>query len=101
MQGKCDVCGIETDIYVCASSMGALSLGYCKDCLREGLEPYEIMVSYIACAGHYPKDINEDYQRYVRHILVGLNKTEDQFIKDVEKCIGEMQEGGWMVSLCP
>lgn len=92
MQEKCDVCGKETKIYVCASSMGALSLGYCKDCLEAGLEPYEIMVGYIACAGHFPEDINERYQQHVRNILQGLGISEEQFIDDVDKYIVRLQD---------
>lgn len=44
MIGKCDVCGKTEEIYVCASTMGAVSLGYCKDCLQKGLEPYSFIL---------------------------------------------------------
>jgi len=85
--GKCDVCGKETEIYVCASTMGAVSFGYCKDCLMKGLEPYWAMVAYISCAGKFPEDINEQYQNRVKYILKGLNVSEEKFIEDVNKSI--------------
>ena len=45
------------------------------------------MVAYISCAGRFPKDINETYQKHCRRILEGLNISEEQFIKDVDKSI--------------
>ena len=90
---KCDVCGKEVEkIYVCASTMGAISFGYCEECLSQGLEPYPAMVAYISCAVKFPEDINEQYQRHVRGILYGLNISEEQFIQDVDKSIKEMDE---------
>lgn len=89
----CDVCGKEVEkICACASTMGAISFGYCEDCLRKGLEPYYAVVAYISCAGRFPDDINETYQKHVRNILKGLNISEEQFIKDVDKSIKKMDE---------
>ena len=92
VRGKCDVCGKETDVVVCASSMGATSYAYCEDCLSKGLEPYDAMVSYIACAGRFPDDINSAYKEHCRNILNGLNISEEQFIADVDKYIIELDE---------
>lgn len=89
---KCNVCGKENvEGVVCCSSMGPITLGYCKDCYEKGLEPYGIMVGYISCSGHFPKDINSEYQALVRSILKGLGKTEEEFIRDVDKAIEEDQ----------
>ena len=90
--GKCDVCGKETDVVVCASSMGAVSWSYCKNCLQDGLEPYNAIVSYIACAGRFPEEINEKYQQEVRRMLNKLGKTEKEFIADVDKSIEKEME---------
>jgi len=92
LPGTCDVCGKETDIVVCASTMGAISFGYCKECLQKGLEPYWAMVSYISCAGRFPNDINERYQLRCRDVLKGLGISEEQFIKDVDKAIKKIYE---------
>jgi hypothetical protein len=70
--------------------MGAVSFGYCRECFDKQLEPYWAMVSYIACAGKFPEDVNEGYRELVRHILKGLGKTEEQFILDVDKSIKDM-----------
>jgi hypothetical protein len=45
------------------------------------------MVAYISEAGHWPNDINETYQRFVRRQLELHNKTEEQFKEDVERMI--------------
>ena len=89
-KGKCNVCGKETDVTVLASTYGACSWAYCKDCLNKGLEPYDAVVSYISCAGHFPEDINEAYVNDVRRMLKEFNITEEQFIKDCEKSNEEM-----------
>ena len=67
--------------------MGAITLCYCKDCYEKELEPYGIMVGYIACAGKFPEDIHPTYQKEVRRILKELNISEKVFIKDVENYI--------------
>ena len=90
--GECDVCGKENvHINVRASIMGPVSFAYCDDCLDKGLEPYGAMVSYIACAGHFPEDINPAYQDHVRKILKGLGKSEEEFIKDVNDAIKDLE----------
>lgn len=91
-QDKCDVCGKETEVFVCASSMGAVSWAYCANCLKAGLEPYYSMVAYIACAGRFPDDINKEYQEHCRHILKGLGISEEQFVIDVDKAIKDMED---------
>ena len=47
-EGRCDVCGKQTNVAVCASSCGPISLAYCRSCLEAGLEPYGIMLAYIS-----------------------------------------------------
>lgn len=48
---KCDVCGKETKVVVCASTMGSVIFSYCGACFAARAEPYEHMVSYLAFAG--------------------------------------------------
>ena len=83
--GTCDVCGKDTDVVVCSSAFGATCYAYCRDCFNNYLEPYGAMVVYISCAGNFPDDINEEYQRLCRHILKGLGISEEKFIEDVKR----------------
>lgn len=83
--GTCNVCGKNTDVVVCCSVFGATSYAYCEHCLSNYLEPYDAMVSYISCAGLFPDDINEQYQKLCRHILNGLGISEEKFIEDVKQ----------------
>ena len=89
---KCDVCGKERETFVAASAYGPISFAYCEECLASGREPYDAIVGYIACAGHFPEDINEMYQEDVRRQLKFHGVSEEQFIKDVEDCIREMYD---------
>ena len=83
--GTCSVCGKQTEVVVCASAFGGISYAYCEHCLSNYLEPYDAMVIYISCAGLFPDDINEQYQKLCRHILKELNIPEEKFIEDVKK----------------
>jgi len=89
---KCDVCGKETDVVACSSAFGGETFAYCNECWKAGAEPYGHMVSFIAAAGHFPEDINLNYQYMVRAILKYLNIKEEKFIKDVEKSISMLDE---------
>ena len=82
---KCNVCKKEGDVYVASSAYGAESFAYCKDCLTSGREPYRAIVLYIASAGHFPDDINEEYQKDVRRQVELYGISEEQFIQDVEE----------------
>ena len=90
MLNTCDVCGRMEECDVVCGCFGAYSYAICKDCLEAGKEPYGAMVSYIAGAGRFPDDINPSYQALVREQLKLHNKTEKEFIKDVDKRINEM-----------
>lgn len=85
----CDVCGNPART-VAASAYGPISYAFCDECLKKGLEPYKGVVAYIACAGHFPDDINEEYRADIRRMLPLWGKTEEEFIKDVEKVIEEL-----------
>lgn len=85
---KCTACGAtETKGFVVCSGFGAFSFPLCMSCISEGREVYSQMVDYIADAGFWPDDINEDYQEEVRRQLRLHNKTEEEFAADVEQAI--------------
>lgn len=90
--GKCSVCGQIALTQAACSAYGAISYSYCDDCLRNNLEPYGAVVSYIACTGQFPQNINETYIADVRRMLPFWGKTEEEFIRDVDKAIKEMEE---------
>jgi hypothetical protein len=94
----CNVCGKVTDeLQVCNSALGAFSLSYCNDCYEKGLEPYQLIVSSTAEIGHFPEDINQEYQEYIKNMLKGLDIPEEQFINDVDNFIIETEnpDNGW------
>ena len=86
---KCDACGKECETFVAASAYGATSFAYCAECLANGREPYDAIVGYIACAGHFPDDINEVYRTDVYKQLKLHGVSEEQFIRDVDISIEE------------
>lgn len=89
---KCSVCGRIAPTRTACSAYGAISYSYCDNCLRLNLEPYHTVVSYIACAGHYPLNINDAYITDIRRMLPLWGKTEEEFIRDVEQEINDMEE---------
>lgn len=91
-KGTCDVCGKQTDVAVCSSACGPVSLAYCRSCLEGGLEPYGFLVAYISGAGEWPDDINPAYQELVRKNLVFHKKTEEEFTVAVKQAIQNEME---------
>lgn len=91
-RGRCDVCGRQGDVAVACSAYGPVSFAYCADCLKNGLEPYGAVVSYIACAGRFPEDVNEVYRQDVRRMLPLWGKTEKELIHDVDREIQSFEE---------
>ena len=88
---RCNVCGKPARV-VAASAYGATSYAFCDECLEKGLEPYSAVVAYIACAGHFPEDINETYRADVRRMLPLWGKTEAEFIRDVDAMIQRLED---------
>ena len=88
----CDVCGKQEAVQIACSAYGATSYAFCSKCLSNGLEPYGAVVSCIACAGHFPQDIRREYVGDVRRMLPLWNKTEEEFIRDVETMIDQEKE---------
>lgn len=85
---KCAACGTtDTEGLVVCSGFGAFSFPLCLSCISEGREVYRQVVDYIADAGHWPDDINADYQEEVRRQLRLHNKTEAEFAADVENAL--------------
>ena len=98
MIGKlCDVCGKRETVQIACSAYGETSYDFCPQCLSKGVEPYGAVVSCIACAGHFPKDIRMEYVEDVRRMLSLWGKTEEEFIRDVETMIDQEKEE----STCP
>lgn len=88
--GKCDVCGKETLVVLCSSSMGPFSFSYCEDCLRIGAEPYWFLVNVIAMSDLWPDCANEAYQEKIRSVLQYLSKSEEEFKADVFKAYHDL-----------
>ena len=87
---QCDACKAKNiKGFVACSAFGAQSFAYCQECLAKGREPYQVMVDYIASAGHWPEDINPIYQREVRRQLKLHDIPEEVFKFDVERAIQE------------
>ena len=91
MNNICNVCGKVAECSTVVSSFGAFSYSVCEECLTAGKEAYESLVSWIAWVGHFPQDINPGCQALVREQLRLHNKTEEEFIVDVDKRIIDIQ----------
>lgn len=89
---KCDVCGKEGEVFVASSMYGPISFAYCVECVANEREPYDAIVGYIACAGHFPNDINEVYREDVYRQLKLHGVSEEQFIRDVDMSIEEEEK---------
>jgi hypothetical protein len=81
---KCDCCG-KPAIEVAGSTMGAVSFAYCKECIKNGIEPYWAIISYIFCGCKTFDDMNDTYKEIVRKNLDFYGKTIEEFNQDLKK----------------
>ena len=88
---KCAACRKAEGATTACSVFGATSFVLCDNCLRLSKENYKNMVDYIACAGHWPQDINYVYQAEVRRQLKLHEVPEEVFKLEVESAIAEEQ----------
>lgn len=88
--GQCEVCGKETMVVVCSSSMGPFSFSYCEDCMRTGAEPYWFMVNVVAMSGPWPDSVGDAFQQKIRDTLKYLSRSEEEFKADVYKAFHDM-----------
>jgi hypothetical protein len=96
---SCDVCHKNPSVGVGASTCGAISFAYCKECLSLGAEPYGALVAYLSSAVNKGEDckpeaeqIQKGYQGIIDGSLSVAGKTREEFYADVDKCITEMNE---------
>ena len=79
----CDVCGKHEAVQIACSAYGATSYAFCSECLSKGLEPYAQSFPVLPVPGIFRREYVED----VRRMLPLWNKTEKEFIRDVETMI--------------
>lgn len=87
--GKCEVCGKEAETFVASSSCGAISFAYCRECLSQGIEPYDALLGM----GLYYADIGKSFKEQI--LLPSLKfhgKTPEEFDVDVKKSNDEYLE---------
>lgn len=97
--GKCDCCGKSNiPVAVVASSVGAISFAYCKDCFDKRIEPYGALVAYIECAlssdkiDNYENELSPFYVDLINRCLEFYNKSKEDFIKEVKEEVKEWEE---------
>lgn len=87
---KCDVCG-QPAIEVVASSLGPISFAKCEKCLKEGLEPYWIVVGTFAMIGGI--DYATDWLREIVDRTIEFNSvTMEKFLEDVQSMFDILED---------
>src|SRR5574337_21580 len=82
----CEVCKKNKAVGVCSVPGVRYSAAYCRQCLEADAHPYFIMVANTACCGGLEHTC-EEWQEMVRHTLAHLNKSAEEFEKDVAEAI--------------
>lgn len=77
---SCQCCGKVTEVFVCCSGLGPISLAYCADCLTTGREPWHDIVSF--ADGLTYDQLSPNYKEIVDINLTLWNKTIDDFNRD-------------------
>lgn len=107
----CDVCEREGIVGVASSALGPCSFAYCKSCLENGCEPYEIAVRMFATCGGSPEPSPGEHPSvtpYWKQMMceswtqgaletmfvstLRAGKTSDEFWKDVLDAVNELSK---------
>jgi len=81
----CEVCNKNQSI-ACACVPGVpYSAAYCKECLEINVHPYHILIAGTICIGGLERAAFY-WIKMVENTLKFLNKTKEDFNKDVKKC---------------
>lgn len=83
----CEVCKEREVHSVCASSLGPVSFGYCKECLAAGREPYWFIISSLVLSGIQKYEtISEHHwiKPTIQNTLLLENKTIEEFNMDLK-----------------
>ncbi len=87
----CEVCGQNEVVGVACVPGVPYSAGYCTECLRANAHPWHILVGQVACIGSLDK-VHAEFMYMVECTCKRLNKTMDQFKKDVQASLKKLDE---------
>ena len=82
---KCEVCGEVKEVFVRSSSCGPISLAYCEDCLRNGYEPYKLLICYLAGGVSDYNELSGGYKKLVDINIKHHGKTVEEFNNDLKE----------------
>lgn len=95
MDGHCDICGKWGIVYVRCSSLCAMSLAYCTDCLLSYREPYGVLVASLVGTGATSLEgVAEHLHPVVHASLEGAGKTLEDLFRDLDEAETEYVEHG-------
>lgn len=77
----CEVCGEREKHAVCCSSLGPVSIGYCKECLATGREPYWLIVSSLVLSGIEKYETISEHH-WIKPTIQNTLLLEDKSIED-------------------
>jgi hypothetical protein len=81
----CEICNKESDGYlqVCSSSIAAMSVAMCSECLRSGAEPYGVLVGVLM--GCTKETTSPCLYDTIEATCKVNNKTEEEFWADCKE----------------
>ena len=82
---NCDVCGKPAK-GVCSSSMGAVSIALCQECLTKGLEPWWVLVGNALTYDELAEWAKPTYDAIMKY----YNKTPEDLSREIDELLAEM-----------
>jgi hypothetical protein len=77
----CEVCGNRSDLAITGSVYHPASFTACQDCINEGVEPYDILVT---AARHHRRWLGDDgFCGVVTDVLLIVGREWEQFEADI------------------
>lgn len=86
----CEVCDKNESVGVACVPGIPYSAAYCIECLKANAHPWHILVAQAACVGGM-EFLHEDFIQMIECTCKHLDKTLDQFKKEVQISINELK----------
>lgn len=78
---NCICCNKEAQLYLTESQLSMQKFHYCKECLENGIEPYEALITSSMFQGDV-KDFDEGFLKILKKSIKVAGKTLKEFSKD-------------------
>lgn len=78
---ECVCCKDKSEVYLAESQLNMNKFHYCRNCLENGIEPYEALITSSMFQGNI-EDFDKNFLKILKRSIKVAGKTIEEFISD-------------------